>query len=273
MFSSEAELPLSLRESGVTFWHYSGHPALRRSCGAVPENGQKARHRTRCFAARRARQTPCASRHRERRRIHESGHPWHASREVKASIVGWAERSEARQATVSPALGLAAQPTLLRQDAAQMGAPCGAARARREKPEGWRAGGAPVRCQHTDVLSANRRSALAQSEGRMPGDRATGGGFLDSGHPALRGSAASSAVRAAPAAQWLLSLGHSRESDPLGRRPSGSFAVENTKQINIKMDSRWRGNDEQEKRKTRPGVSATNRRRRAPSHRRCPSIT
>jgi len=55
------------------------------------------------------------------------------------------------------------------------GAPCGAASMRRKKPEGWRAGCAPVRCQHTDVLSANRRSMLAQSEGRMPGDRATGG--------------------------------------------------------------------------------------------------
>jgi hypothetical protein len=54
-------------------------------------------------------------------------------------------------------------------------APYGAARARREKPEGWRAGCAPVRCQHKDVPSANRRSALAHLEGRRPGRRAIRG--------------------------------------------------------------------------------------------------
>jgi hypothetical protein len=64
---------------------------------------------------------------------------------------------------------------LLRQDAAQLGPPV-ARRARGGRsPQGWRAGCAPVRCAHTDVRSANRRSALAKSEGRMPGGRATGG--------------------------------------------------------------------------------------------------
>ena len=50
-------------------------------------------------------------------------------------------------------------------DAAETGPPCGAASVWREKPAGWRARCAPVRCQHMDVLSANRRSTLAQSEG------------------------------------------------------------------------------------------------------------
>ena len=44
----------------------------------------------------------------------------------------------------------------------------------KERPEGWRARCAPVRCMHMDVHSANPRRPLAKSEGRMPGDRATG---------------------------------------------------------------------------------------------------
>jgi len=67
------------------------------------------------------------------------------------------------------------------------------------KPEGWRAGCAPVRCQHTDVLSANRRSTLADLEGRMPGRRATGGVFL-----------------------WLLSL-HKQRKWPA--RPQGEWKL------------------------------------------------
>jgi len=84
------------------------------------------------------------------------------------------------------------------------GAPCGAASVRRGKPAGWRAGGAPVRCQHTDVLSANRRNTLAQSEG------------MDARRPRHRGWPSS----------WLLLLGHTRRSNPLARRASGSFALE-----------------------------------------------
>jgi len=69
-------------------------------------------------------------------------------------------------------------PLLLRQDAAQTGPPVARRACGGRSPQGWRAGCAPVCCQHMDVLSANRRSTLAQSEGRMPGDRATGGVFL-----------------------------------------------------------------------------------------------
>ena len=63
---------------------------------------------------------------------------------------------------------------LLRQDAAQTG-PVWRGECAEEKPAGWRAGCAPVRCQHTDVLSANLRSALANPQGRMPGGRAIRG--------------------------------------------------------------------------------------------------
>ncbi len=49
---------------------------------------------------------------------------------------------------------------------------------RRESPQGGREGSRPVRCQHTDVLSANLRSRVAQSQGRMPGDRCIGVAFL-----------------------------------------------------------------------------------------------
>ena len=57
------------------------------------------------------------------------------------------------------------------------GSPSAAARARRKKPVGSRAGCARVRCQAMDGLSANLRSALAQSPGTMPGDRGRGGAF------------------------------------------------------------------------------------------------
>jgi hypothetical protein len=45
------------------------------------------------------------------------------------------------------------------------------------------------------------------------------GNFLDSGHPALRGAAASFAVRAAPAAQCLCKESHQRNTPPVARSP------------------------------------------------------
>jgi len=72
------------------------------------------------------------------------------------------------------------------------GSPLGAARTRRKKPEGARAGCACVRCQARDGLSANLRSGLAQSAFGRPRPR---------GCPSL----------------WLLSLGQARESDSLAR--------------------------------------------------------
>ena len=64
------------------------------------------------------------------------------------------------------------------------------ASARRKKPAGARAGCARVRCLYMDVLSANLRSALAQSPGRSP---------------------ATAAARVC--SLWLLSLAQARESD------------------------------------------------------------
>jgi len=46
------------------------------------------------------------------------------------------------------------------------------------------------------------------------------GNFLDSGHPALRRFAASSAVRAAPAAQCLCKESHQRNTPPVARSPA-----------------------------------------------------
>jgi hypothetical protein len=49
---------------------------------------------------------------------------------------------------------------------------------RRESPQGGSQGCEPVRCQHTEVLSANLRRRAAKSQGRMPGDRCIGVAFL-----------------------------------------------------------------------------------------------
>jgi len=97
------------------------------------------------------------------------------------------------------------------------GAPCGAASVRRKMPVGWRAGCAPVRCQHTDVLSANHRSTLAKSEGRMPGDRAAGG---------------------------VLSLvTFFAQAKKVTRSAAGRVEAVHFRNCRIKMDSRLRGND------------------------------
>src|SRR6185369_17046704 len=85
---------------------------------------------------------PCDARHRERRRfVHEPVHPCTASLRSFACI-------ETCRGTKG------CERVLLRQDPAEMG-PLWRGERVEEKPEGWRAGCAPVRCMHTDVHSAN----------------------------------------------------------------------------------------------------------------------
>ncbi len=104
------------------------------------------------------------------------------------------------------------------QDARYMG-PLDRGETAEELSEGWPTGSGPVRRQSTDGLSANPvAGSRTRSTGTVRRARAWGWPSLYSGllPYALR---ASYAVRAAPAAQWLLSLGHTRESDSLaGRR-------------------------------------------------------
>ena len=102
---------------------------------------------------------------------------------------------------------------LLRQDAAQTG-PLWRGERAEEKPAGWRAGCAPVRCMHMDVHSAN---PVARSRSRRAGCPET-----------------------APPGVCFFGyfLCTSKESDPLARRASGSLALRK-----IKMNSRLRGND------------------------------
>ena len=107
---------------------------------------------------------PCDARRRERRRfMHESVHP------CTASIQSFASPETCRMSNKCERLLL-----LLRQDAAQTGPPV----ARRG------CGGKARRVARTMRASSLRahgcalnepRSTLAKSEGRMPGDRATGG--------------------------------------------------------------------------------------------------
>ena len=91
--------------------------------------------------------------------MHESVHPCTASLRSFADIetLRGSKRHE--------------QP-LLRQDAAQMG-PLWRGERAEEKPEGWRAGCAPVRCAHMDVRSAN---PVARSRTRRAGDGMDAGG-------------------------------------------------------------------------------------------------
>ena len=79
--------------------------------------------------------------------------------------------------------------------------------------------GTHLLCLALCVCRENRLTSLCFSLA-IHGERVTS---LDSGHPALRPFGVSFAVRAAPAAQWLLSLGQARESDP-----RAGMRVENT---------------------------------------------
>jgi hypothetical protein len=91
--------------------------------------------------------------------------------------------------------------SLLRQDAAQTGAPCGAASARRKSPQGGAQDARPVRCAHMGVRSAN---PVARSRTRSAG-------CPESAPPGV--------------SFFGCFLCTSKESNPLGRRPSVSFAV------------------------------------------------
>jgi len=171
-------------------------PAASRLLLALPKSNQKARHRTRWSDSHRANRTALrfsASRGRSdstvpvllRDRGDPSPRPYgriprslrcSAPRTapvvagIRASLHCVRRKFASTQNMCEPLL----LNLLLRQDAAQNGAPCGAASVRRKKPEGWRARCAPVRCRHTDVPSADRRSTLAKSEamdGRRPRHR------------------------------------------------------------------------------------------------------
>ena len=85
----------------------------------------------------------------------------------------------------------ALQLLLLRQDAARMG-PLWCGEGAQEKPAGWRAQCAPVRCMYMDVHSAN---PVAPSRTRRAGCPES----APPGWPSL----------------WLLSLGHTRQSSSL----------------------------------------------------------
>jgi hypothetical protein len=89
---------------------------------------------------------------------------------------------------------------LLRQDAAQTGPPV-AWRAGGGKPEGWRARCAPVRCAHMDVRSANPAARSRTRRAGCPESAPPGVCFFG----------------------YFLCT--SKESDPLARRASGSFAL------------------------------------------------
>ena len=67
--------------------------------------------------------------------------------------------------------------SLLRRMRSEWG-PYAAAKWRRIGPQGGSQGCEPVGCQYRDVLSGNLRSRVAQSQGRMPGDRCIGVAFL-----------------------------------------------------------------------------------------------
>src|SRR6188768_847492 len=84
-----------------------------------------------------------------------------------------------------------------------------------EKPEGWRAGCAPVRCMHMDVHSAN------------PGERS-------------RSRRAGCPETAPPGVCFFgYFLCTSKESDPLARRASGSLALQ-TNYKSKELDSGFR---------------------------------
>jgi hypothetical protein len=76
--------------------------------------------------------------------------------------------------------------------------------------------------------SSEPRSALADSEGRMPGERAAGGVFL-----------------------WLPFFAQAKKvtRSPAGRVEALHLNSKNEREEGIKMDSRLRGNDEQKKTK------------------------
>jgi hypothetical protein len=91
------------------------------------------------------------------------------------------------------------------------GFPYAAVRLGRKGPQGTRHG-CRVLFDRTRMSCRKARPSLTDSPGRSPASAASGCRSLYSGllPSALR---ASFAVRAAPAAQWLLSLGQARESD------------------------------------------------------------
>ena len=90
--------------------------------------------------------------------------------------------------------------SLCAQERAAVGAPV-VRRGRGGKAVGWRARCAPVRCMYMDVHSAN---PVVRSRTRRAGCPESAA----PGWPSL----------------WLLSLGHTRESDPLACKASGSSA-------------------------------------------------
>ena len=111
-----------------------------------------------------------------------------------------------------------ALPLFLRQDAAEMG-PLWRGERAEEKPEGWRAGCAPVRCMHTDVQSANPGARSRTWRAGCPEGALLGVCFFR-----------------------LPFFAQAKKGDSLARRASESSALLDRKE-KVKMDSRLRGND------------------------------
>ena len=107
---------------------------------------------------------------------------------------------------------------LLRQDAAEMG-PLWRGERVEEKPEGWRAGCAPVRCAHMDVRSTNPGARSRTWRAGCPEGALLGVCFFR-----------------------LPFFAQAKKGDSLARRASESFALQEP-ETKIKMDSRFRGND------------------------------
>jgi len=193
-----AELPLALPASGLllALLRASCPSPLRgqlrcsrRSCGAVPKSRQKARHRTRCPAAHHARRgVPVL--------LGAGGVVWQHVRVLSAdartscarpcghfppspAMLGTANGAGIHEAVhpCTTSWNSSGELLLLRQDAAQTGPPV----ARRGCAGKVRRRAHTMCARSLNVhgrTSSEPRSSLAESEGRMPGDRATGGVFL-----------------------------------------------------------------------------------------------
>src|SRR5678809_47823 len=92
-----------------------------------------------------------------------------------------------------------------------------------EKPEGWRAGCAPVRCMHMDVHSANPGAPSRTWRAGCPEGALLGVCFFR-----------------------LPFFAQAKKGDSLARRASESSALQDRKE-KVKMDSRLCGNDVREK--------------------------
>jgi hypothetical protein len=180
--------------------HAPEHCALRASCAPGPRQ--------------RPGSVDCTSMYKQRNARDPSRAPYGLFRPLPPQCNGNPEKPKQRASCAQKRRGAVHAPGSAFDRALDLRVPVSRGEGRTEMSAGSLARCARVRCTYTEVRSTNPG---------MPSRTAVGGAApgvcsLDSGHPALRRVAVGSAVRAAPAAQWLLSLAQARESDPRAGR-------------------------------------------------------